>query len=503
MPFEEVNIIKILIADDENLVRLSIRSMIDEIDGEWVIAGEASNGAELVDQVKSYRPDVALVDIKMPKLNGLAAIRMVKELSLHTRFVILTGFGEFEYAQEALKLGVDDYLLKPVNPEELEHTLRKIEGEFIRQLHMANHQFEIELNSWLNYKTSPLDVFRPGLNWQGSIVFIDSSLDEATKAGFIKELRVLSRELIEKYRLADLFFAFTFLPCGEFAWVSAWNPQDNQIYKQFFKDVELRLEALRSSLISVTQYRSAECADPEMLFAQLDDLLRVNPLRAVIGVDKVWEPGSLAKYEKNSFAMHLGEAFLQLVQSFKDGAYLNHIKTIEQLALLFGTNGSSLASYASSIAAFIGSSLNCALKKDGSPDDWLKQLSEHGKKLLLAENYCVNNQKIDLVQQCITFMESSYASDISLAQVAGELNVTPNYLSTLFHKKTGCTFIRFLTKIRMLKAQELLANPTLQIQDVAEQVGYFSTRHFTKLFTDFTGCYPSEYRKKMEEEHRA
>jgi two-component system response regulator YesN len=88
--------------------------------------------------------------------------------------------------------------------------------------------------------------------------------------------------------------------------------------------------------------------------------------------------------------------------------------------------------------------------------------------------------------------------DIGIGQIAEQLHMTPNYLSTLFHKKTGSTFMVYLTKTRMLRAKELLADPHIQIQQVAEQVGYSSARYFTKLFTESVGCYPSEYRSRFK-----
>lgn len=87
--------------------------------------------------------------------------------------------------------------------------------------------------------------------------------------------------------------------------------------------------------------------------------------------------------------------------------------------------------------------------------------------------------------------------DIGIGQIAGQLNVSANYLSALFHKKTGVMFVKYMTRIRMQKAKELFMNTNLQVRQVAEQVGYYSTRHFTKLFTQTFGTYPSDYRKNQ------
>jgi two-component system response regulator YesN len=88
--------------------------------------------------------------------------------------------------------------------------------------------------------------------------------------------------------------------------------------------------------------------------------------------------------------------------------------------------------------------------------------------------------------------------DVGIGQIAEQFHITPNYLSALFHKKTGTNFMSYLKWVRMLKAKELLTDPNIQIQQVAEQVGYSSTRHFARLFTEQFGCLPSEYRDNFK-----
>ena len=115
---------RVLIADDESLARSSLRTILQELQIPLRIVGEAANGEELIELVKQYTPDIVFVDIRMPKVNGLEAIRVGKTFSPHTRWFILTGFSEFDYAKEAIRLEAADYLLKPVDPAELENISR-------------------------------------------------------------------------------------------------------------------------------------------------------------------------------------------------------------------------------------------------------------------------------------------------------------------------------------------------------------------------------------------
>lgn len=120
-------------------------------------------------------------------------------------------------------------------------------------------------------------------------------------------------------------------------------------------------------------------------------------------------------------------------------------------------------------------------------------MKELGEQLLLKNGEQAS--PADLVDQVIRYVENHYMHNIGLNLIAEELNVTPSYLSTLFHRKTGITFVKYVTRLRMLKAKELLTGTNLQIREVAERVGYYSTRHFTKLFVEQVGMYPSDFRK--------
>lgn len=146
---------KIVIADDEPLVRVSLNSMIQEMETSWEIVGEAAQGEEMLELLAEHQPEVAIVDIRMPKLDGLEAIRQGKAVSPRTRWIILSGFSDFQYAQQALRLGVDEYLLKPVVPDELEKALHSVSIQNREYAYLLNCQFENRLISLIHGLTSP------------------------------------------------------------------------------------------------------------------------------------------------------------------------------------------------------------------------------------------------------------------------------------------------------------------------------------------------------------
>jgi two-component system response regulator YesN len=157
------------------------------------------------------------------------------------------------------------------------------------------------------------------------------------------------------------------------------------------------------------------------------------------------------------------------------------------------------------LADFICCSMQCQVALEQSVKSWIQTIEEHGERMLGEGQKEAGHgiprdrrESADVISQVISFVDQNYMHDIGIGQIAEQLHMTPNYLSTLFHKKTGSTFMVYLTKTRMLRAKELLADPHIQIQQVAEQVGYARARYFTKLFTEFVGCYPSEYRSRFK-----
>ena len=137
---------KIVIADDEKYIRIGLKSMLHDLHLPLVVE-EAANGEELIKIVKTWHPDLALVDIKMPGLNGLEAIKIMNEMDVPTKWCILTTYTKFNYAKEAIKLNVIDYLLKPVKPEQLKNIIQRTDEMNKEQAKIKNQEIENKIHA--------------------------------------------------------------------------------------------------------------------------------------------------------------------------------------------------------------------------------------------------------------------------------------------------------------------------------------------------------------------
>ncbi len=173
---------KILIADDEYLVRCSLRSMLVDLGFPPASIIDAANGQQMVDLVQKYSPEVAFVDIRMPLINGLEAIKSGKLLSPQTRWIILSGFSEFQYAQEAIRLGVTEYLLKPINHEELRKALYASIRENKKSLITQNRVFRRDIvDSLRGLRSLEHEGVGSGISgycFIGAMIYLDSCLEK-------------------------------------------------------------------------------------------------------------------------------------------------------------------------------------------------------------------------------------------------------------------------------------------------------------------------------------
>jgi two-component system response regulator YesN len=497
---------RIVIADDEYLARSSLRSMLEELGLPLDLVGEATNGEEMTALVGRYLPDVAFVDIRMPKLNGLETIRQGKQVSPETRWFILSGFPEFDYAQEAIRLGVASYLLKPVNPDEL----RKVLSDFIeqnRQLQAArNKQFERELMA-LTYGLTSLEFAEPdgviaNSHFSGAILYLDSGLPEPAKArrqfAFSQKLHgLIDQSLNNNNRIALIV-----LPGGELTTIGAWEPIHSALAEQqvrkYFQAVEQETRTSCDHDLAITLLVSQECSTYRELQDQLIRLQQLAPLRVVCGIGRPLPVTLLNQYAESPGWLEFSDLVLTICRCYQERYYLNYMKAVQQLEkIALKTGVTERSGPHRAVADFFGRSIGCQLTLQQGIQAWQHALQQYGEGLL-HEMSKDEAQPADVIDQVLAFIDENYMHDIGIGQIAERMGMTPNYLSTLFHRKTGVNFMSYLKRIRLLKAKEILTDPNIQIQQVAEQVGYFSARHFARLFSEQFGCLPSEYRDRLK-----
>ncbi|MFP4978706.1 response regulator [Paenibacillus sp. CN-4] len=505
----------VLIADDEKLSRASLISMLEEAGRGISIAGEAANGEELLEALIRLQPDVAFVDIRMPRMNGLEAIERGRKLSPHTEWVILSGYSEFEYARQAISLGASKYLLKPLGMEELEEVL---EALFIRMEQTSRrldeefgHQLLSTIRSGPPAKTAGFDqtAEEEGWHYRGLLAVADTGATAEDHERIMRQLADVLRDTARGRSGHAQRIAVFPLAAGQIAAVvrrPAGGSAEDPRLDGWAKSLCTRVQLLSDSLTVYTQIDGGLCASRTELLEQLADMHRLSPLRAVMGVGRKLLIDEMQRQPAET--VRLGQTLTQLADDYRRRQYMDYCRELEELTVLLRTNAYPPETE-KNIRQYIrygiqegntGTGEREELRdlKDLKDSKDLKTLLTRYADKLLADKNKAEGEPADMIAEVIHYIERHYASDVSIAQLAEKLGITPNYLSTAFHKKTGSTFTKYLTRLRIHRAKELLSTTSLPVKDVALQVGYYSTRHFVKLFSEYEGCYPTEYKKQRK-----
>jgi two-component system response regulator YesN len=248
--------------------------------------------------------------------------------------------------------------------------------------------------------------------------------------------------------------------------------------------------------LSVTPLQTGLCHGMEKILHELSELQTWGSMRTVIPFGrcvKLEELMSDREAYQHSQLLNLARRVEKISTQYHTGDYLQYTKEVTLLSKDIRGLAPRDTERISFIQQFLERSLGVPVG-DAKLDQWIRQLEIHGETNLLHALESGADSR-DLVQLVIDYIDRNYMHDIGIGQIAQEVGVTYNYLSTIFHKKCGMTFIHYLTKTRMLKAKQLLlSHPHMKIQNVANEVGYYSTRYFTKAFTKQFNCYPSEIR---------
>jgi two-component system response regulator YesN len=233
-------------------------------------------------------------------------------------------------------------------------------------------------------------------------------------------------------------------------------------------------------------------------FRQLHDhlllLAKLAPLRVLAGVGGSigWE--AIRNLQANPSEIELAGHLAALSEAAREDNYLDFLKHADAVAKIWeAVEDGRRAKIYDPIRRFLEAGLGfhtCHSSVQG----WTGTLRELGPKLCLST---AGGEGRDIVGQIVQFLRHNYMNDIGVAQIADQLELTPNYLSHLFREKTGTTFLKYLRRLRMDRARELLADPALHVAQVAREVGYGSSRHFSSLFKVAEGLSPSEYRRRM------
>lgn len=534
--------IRVIIADDEEKVCRLIYSIIDWESIGMEVVGVANNGLEALDYVKSLSPDILITDIRMPGYDGLELIKQAKDIRASIEMIVISGYRHFEYAQDAIKYGVSDYLVKPIKKEDLLSALYKVKRDYLKrnediakeqELTLKNHNDIERLRSGLF--TECLFGTKDYLS-QSSIASINDtyhfSFDEglfqivAVKIDCVyrEEFNNSIKTLQDKIR--QIIYNYLLQNCID---LEIYN-DDSIIYilmnykEANAKDIRKQIGViLRNILIQKDLFRLFDFT--VIAGKEINDIRRLKESyltlvfrihqRLIVGTGKLIE-GIEYKEPSEEMNVLIGEfskSFQLNIEILNKEKVLNDIKQLEhKVYILKDINGQDIYSLVLKICQMYLTYLNNnqIFVKESSDfyEEFHNFLLHCGSKeeLFIELRNTVNKSMDDIIEDkrqenlkpiriAKQYIQENYMKNIGLDEVSSLVGFNASYFSVLFKKETNMKFMDYVSEVRMNRAKELLKETKLSISDICEKVGYSDIKYFTQNFKKITGIKPSEYRK--------
>lgn len=517
---------RVIIADDEPYIVEGIKHIINWEEYGIEIAGTASNGVEALELLLREKAELLITDIKMPKMNGLELIHKAKELNLRTRFIILSGYDDFEYLKESIKLGIENYILKPVNSQEFEETIVNV----LSKIHSSNCQTPYQkkdisiirdniLFRWvtgsisrneLEERAALLDIKLEWSQYTVSVLRILPSKDKAISLHLQKVVEVCC-ESMNSLNPGIVFCT----PNNEIAFITNESTDCTSLGKLSLNNLRKTMDLNFFFTIGSTEddyslvERSFERAmelQQYSIIMPCNSILNYNNFKQNISGNQMLEKISYDEISRCILAKDLEALFLCIDNIFNvlistNGLTPSVVKNIAaELLFCVVNNFRIIARTKSNPIIELDYPFSDIFKMDSINEmcKFIKATAKHFLNLANEKNESIN----PLIRRILDRMEANYYDDICLKTLAIELNTNANYLGQLFKEETGEYFSDYLNRIRINKAKELLRNTDRNTKDISIDTGYKDVNYFYKAFKKFTGISPSEYRSNREKNNK-
>ncbi len=535
--------LKVFLVEDEVVMREGIKNNIDWESEGFSFVGDASDGELAYPLIQKTRPDILITDIKMPFMDGLELSRLVKQELPDIKIIILSGYDEFEYAKEAISIGITDYLVKPIAGAQLLEAVKKV-GVQVEQERQQQRRFleTFEKERLENRQLARQKFFRKLVSGQASVsallkegreagmelaakrynIILFQIFAEDAEEGYSEELNAVTRSIEE---MTDQMPEVQMVELGIEGWAFILKEEEHPLSEteeellkrlisvlseargvSYFGGVGQEVERLsefgrsfeeasRSFAFRYLIKRNQIVRSSDKLPEEVDQEMALNTLSAG-NLDRRVVENFLKTGLKSEATHFVDEYFASLgeenIQSMMFRQYVT-MDTYFAAAGMLEETGCEPGTLVERCGDF--QKMPEVFASVESTENYLKKVLETAIELregLSRKKYS------SLLRDARDYIEQNYDNEeISLNTVAASVNLSPNHFSTIFSQETGRTFIEYLTFVRMEKAKELLRSTSMKTAEIAFAVGYKDPHYFSYLFKKTQECTPREFRGRV------
>lgn len=526
---------KVLLVDDEEEVIDVIEHKIDWDELGFDVIGQAHNGVKALEIAEKEQPDLVITDIKMPYMDGLELARRLRDENPGVRIMILTGFDEFEYAREAVHLEVEEYVLKPVNSNELSECLRRLKENLDKQYDEKLNIKKLEkyymeslphlqtnfYSSLIEGRVQESDFDKYMRSYQISLkgpvyccVVIHTSENNNPDA-MNQLLLTMSVQREVKERLSDKWKGDSFMYLGNLVMILEMKSEDSisqltDDCDRFCKWVERFLGAV------VTAGIGKVCYELINISASYEGAREAISYRVIYGTGRSIYIGDIAP-KGQELSMQLEDIKMnELFKAIHLGVVEDISKAVEKTVRVHLANAKTVTQYSFVAMEIVGHlysfCVNNYLSFDNhtgdikNPYETVPHMDEEtlirwitGVALSISDELrsARNSSLRYLIKEAKNIVRDSYNDpELSLDTVCSRLGVSNSYFSSVFKKEAGQSFITYLTEYRMEQAQRLILETSEKSYEIAEHVGYVDANYFSYVFKRKFGMSPSKYRSE-------
>ena len=544
--------LKVFLAEDEMIVRETIKKMIPWEELGFELVGEAADGEMALPVITRQRPDLLITDIKMPFMDGLTLAKLAKKEVPELKIVILSGYDDFNYAKQAINIGVEDYLLKPITKNTLIERLSEIRSRYEHEKTQKEYYEKFKREMQAYEKNSSRDFFETLVSGSADMMEI------------YKKAEKLGLDIVaEAYNVLIFTMDCDEDLSGQNEGYSSWEAESLELLENFFAEHSQAM-LFRSNIFSygvlLKGQRDNIEKNTEACIAEIQEIFNRKekrrqwfvavgqPVERLSQISKSYHTAARAfsqryLYDENILYYKEMKSIEHHNSSDKDSAYLQKVDVnalnpailqkflsnglleetedfIKDYFYAIGREPMESLVFRNYVILNVRFSVMSFLKNlgceatDPEVENTEEMLKEGGKNIESAMAYAKRvishaislrdqnsgDKNRNILKNVVEFINSHYMEeDLSLNKAANVANVSANHFSALFSQNMGQTFIEYLTAVRMEKARELLRCTAKRSSEIAGEIGYKDAHYFSYLFKKTQGMTPSDYRKAREE----